>query len=311
MSNSRRTSDGKVVQTVLLVDPAGVPYSASSSGGGGDASAANQVTGNASLASIDTKTPALVGGRQPVDGSGVVQPISVSSLPLPTGASTNAGITGVGSKTLTDINTTLGTPLQANGTVVMTNVDVALSTRLKPADTLAGVTSLGSITNALPVGSNVIGKVSIDQTTPGTTNKVSIGTDGTVSITGTVPLPTGAATSANQTSANSTLSTISTNTTKAFTPTGSYSSITTANTDQTILAANANRKFLSISVSPNSPGAISVRLDGGAVYDSTNSDFAGTYLPIGATIFLDASVPNTLIKAASSVAGARFTIIEG
>lgn len=71
------------------------------------------------------------------------------------------------------------------------NLDVLLSTRLKPADTLAGVTTVTTvttvatvttvgavtaITNALPVGANVIGKVSIDQTTPGTTNKVDVGT---------------------------------------------------------------------------------------------------------------------------------------
>lgn len=43
-----------------------------------------------SVASIDTKTPALVGGRVPVDGSGVTQPVSATSLPLPTGASTEA-----------------------------------------------------------------------------------------------------------------------------------------------------------------------------------------------------------------------------
>lgn len=37
---------------------------------------------------------------------------------------------------------------------------------------------------ALPAGTNLIGKTGIDQTTPGTTNKVSIGTDGTVAVTG-------------------------------------------------------------------------------------------------------------------------------
>ena len=44
----------------------------------------------ASLSSIDTKTPALVSGRQPVDGSGVTQPISAAALPLPTGAATES-----------------------------------------------------------------------------------------------------------------------------------------------------------------------------------------------------------------------------
>lgn len=52
------------------------------------------------------------------------------------------------------------------------NIDVALSTRLKPADTLAAVTAVGSISNALPAGTNLMGKVGIDQTTPGTTNGI-------------------------------------------------------------------------------------------------------------------------------------------
>lgn len=38
------------------------------------------------------------------------------------------------------------------------------------------------ISGALPVGGNIIGKVGIDQTTPGTTNLVSIGSNGTVGL---------------------------------------------------------------------------------------------------------------------------------
>jgi hypothetical protein len=44
-----------------------------------------------------------------------------------------------------------------------------------------------SVVSALPAGSNIIGKVGIDQTTPGTTNKVSIGTDGTVAFNTAIP----------------------------------------------------------------------------------------------------------------------------
>jgi hypothetical protein len=44
----------------------------------------------ASLFSIDGKVPALVDGRVPVDGSGVTQPISATTLPLPSGAATSA-----------------------------------------------------------------------------------------------------------------------------------------------------------------------------------------------------------------------------
>src|SRR5689334_21635313 len=40
------------------------------------------------LTSLIALFPALVSGRWPVDGSGVTQPISALSLPLPTGAST-------------------------------------------------------------------------------------------------------------------------------------------------------------------------------------------------------------------------------
>lgn len=44
----------------------------------GLATEAKQDTGNTSLSSIDGKTPALVSGRVPVDGSGVTQPVSGS-----------------------------------------------------------------------------------------------------------------------------------------------------------------------------------------------------------------------------------------
>jgi hypothetical protein len=54
----------------------------------GGATEALQLVGNALLVSIDSKTPSLIGGRVPVDGSGVTQPISASALPLPSGAAT-------------------------------------------------------------------------------------------------------------------------------------------------------------------------------------------------------------------------------
>src|SRR6266581_3950741 len=62
-------------------------------------------------------------------------------------------------------------PVSATG---LTNIDVALSTRLKPADTLTAVTTVAAvtaITNALPAGTNRIGSVRVvdsadaDQTT--------------------------------------------------------------------------------------------------------------------------------------------------
>ena len=64
----------------------------------GASTAANQTTGNSSLSSIETKTPALVTGRVPVDGSAVTQPISAASLPLPAGAATQATLSSIDAK---------------------------------------------------------------------------------------------------------------------------------------------------------------------------------------------------------------------
>lgn len=67
------------------------------------------------------------------------------------------------------------------------------------------------LTAALPAGTNLIGKVGIDQTTPGTTNGVVVNSSA---------LPTGAATAANQTSTNTKLDQLHTDLISAL-PTGS------------------------------------------------------------------------------------------
>lgn len=98
-----------------------------------------------------TGVQGVTGGKPvAVDGSAVTQPISAASLPLPTGASTSAN-QSTGNSSLATIATNTGA--------------------------------------ATPAGSNIIGKVGIDQTTPGTTNGVVVNSSA---------LPTGAATSANQ-----------------------------------------------------------------------------------------------------------------
>jgi hypothetical protein len=89
-------------------------------------------------------------------------PISAASLPLPTGASTNAE--------LVTINSTLGSPFQAGGSI--------------------GNSSFG-ISGSLPAGSNAIGSVSVSNFPA--TQAISAAS---------LPLPTGAATSANQTNAS-------------------------------------------------------------------------------------------------------------
>lgn len=91
----------------------------------GASTATLQTTGNTSLNSIDTKTPALVGGRVPIE-SNLVQgltdaqlrandvPVSAVSLPLPTGASTSA-LQTTGNSSLSSIDAK--TPSLSSGRV--------------------------------------------------------------------------------------------------------------------------------------------------------------------------------------------------
>ena len=81
----------------------------------GAATEAKQDTGNSSLSSINTKLPAQVGGKVPVE-TGLVQsltdaqlratpvPVSTASLPLPSGASTEAK-QDIGNTSLSSIDT--------------------------------------------------------------------------------------------------------------------------------------------------------------------------------------------------------------
>lgn len=150
---------------VVMTQPGG------GTGGAGDASAANQVTEIArltsivaSVASVDTKLPALgqalAGASVPV----ILPAATITTLTPP------AAITGFATSAI-----------QATQQTKLDNLDVALSTRTKPADqqhtivdsgVITTVSAVTAITNALPAGAALIGKVGIDQTTPGTTNAV-------------------------------------------------------------------------------------------------------------------------------------------
>lgn len=141
----------------------------------GASTSANQDTEITSLASIDGKTPALVAGRVPVDPSGVTSPVSVASLPLPSGAATAALQTqpgvDIGDVTVNNGAGAGAVPIQDGGntiTVDATDLDVHDLTFARDK-----VDASGSAVT-VSAGSAIIGKVGIDQTTPGTTNGVQI-----------------------------------------------------------------------------------------------------------------------------------------
>lgn len=117
------TVDGPLTDGQLRAAPVQVSMQSAPLPTGG-ATAALQSTGNAALSSLDGKTPALVGGRIPVDGSGVTQPVSDggSSITVDDGG---VSLTVDGPLTDAELRATPvavsdgGTPLSVNGTVVV------------------------------------------------------------------------------------------------------------------------------------------------------------------------------------------------
>lgn len=117
------------------------------------------------LGSINTKTPALVSGRVPVDGSGVTQPISAASLPLPTGAATETTLAAINTKT-----PSLGqAAMAASSPVVLasdqSSIPVAATPVVPPALT---VKSAG-----ISVGTSAV-RLTTDGSAPSSTRRVLI-----------------------------------------------------------------------------------------------------------------------------------------
>lgn len=107
----------------------------------------------ATLSSLDTKVTTSVNGIL-VDGSGVTQPISAASLPLPSGASTSAAQTDGSQKTqivdsLGNVVSTTGNALDVNiasGSIVATNPSVSNTAALVPVQaTYVGANQSGNL----------------------------------------------------------------------------------------------------------------------------------------------------------------------
>ena len=144
-----------------------------------------------------------------VDGSGTTQPVSAISLPLPSGASTSAkqpalGTAGTASADVISIQGIASMiPIKVDGSAVTQPVsgtvtsnvgttnglalDSSINSLLKPASTLSAITTLGSITSALPAGANTLGKVDqgVTGSSPWITNVSQIGGNNISTGTGT------------------------------------------------------------------------------------------------------------------------------
>ena len=263
-----------------------------------------------------------------VDGSGVTQPISASTLPLPTGASTSA-LQTAGNTILSTISGQLplvlgqGTMAQSLSVTIASNQS-ALSVTPTTAYAQGSATSgelasliMGAVTAAAPTYTTATSNpLSLDtagslrtviaEALPAGTNNIGSITN----ITGTVSLPTGAATAANQVTMEATLTTISgqlppalgpqvagsslsivqaTGTTFSVTSdvstTGTLTSVSLTTSSQVFLAANSARKgFIIYNDSSNmvflafaataSTTAFSTKIQAGGAFDS-DIDYTG------------------------------------
>ena len=117
------------------------------------------------LAALNTKVTAVnTGAVVLATGAAVIGAVTQSGA----WSVAQSGTWNIGTVTaVTAITNALPVGANTIGAVTNVNLDVALSTRLKPADTLAAVTTVGTvsavtaITNALPAGANKIGTVDI------------------------------------------------------------------------------------------------------------------------------------------------------
>jgi hypothetical protein len=188
----------------------------------GAATAANQSAQTTILTNIDSNTPVLVGGRVPVDGSGVTQPISAIALPLPTGAATesrqadgNASLTSIDSKTPVLVGGQVPVLISASVPVTGPLTDAQLRFAPVPVSVSGTAAVTGPLTDAqlratpVPISGTVTASTGLAQPlTDAQLRAAAID----VNVTSTV-LAAGAATSTNQTTANTLLTSIEGDTT--------------------------------------------------------------------------------------------------
>lgn len=141
-----------------------------------------------------------------VDGSGVTQPVSAASLPLPTGAATAANQTTANSS-LSSIDA--GIPAALGQTTMVNSMPVAIASDQSAIQHVGNVAS-GATDSGNPLKTGGVfnttqptvtnGQRVDTQSTARGANIVATGTDNfnINNVSGTVSLPTGAATSANQ-----------------------------------------------------------------------------------------------------------------
>lgn len=172
----------------------------------GASTSALQTTGNTSLSSIDSKTPAL--GQQLAAAS---QPVVLTAAQLTT-------LTPLTSVTVTQA-TAANLNATVTGSVSVSNFPATQPVSGTVAATQSGTWNITNIsgTQTLPTGASTSALQSNVQSAPGTPQTIAMTIQGNSSgvavpiSVASLPLPAGAATSALQTTGNTSLATIATN----------------------------------------------------------------------------------------------------
>lgn len=200
--------------------------------------------------------PVVVSGTVAVSNFPATQAISAASLPLPTGAATESTLSSLNSKVVT--------------------VDTGNVT----------------ISSALPAGSNTIGK--IDQGLGGASAWKVDGSAVTQPISAaSLPLPTGAATSALQTTGNSSLSSIDSKFNTLGQKTSANSAPVVLASDQSAIPITDNGGSITVDGTVAISGSVAVT--GGL----TDAELRATPVPISGTVTANAGTGTFAISAAS------------
>ncbi len=175
-------------QITALTPPTNTGYSTS----------ALQTAGNTTLTSIEAKTPSLGQSPEAASTPVVLPATQITALTPPSNAGySTSTLQTTGNTSLDSIDTKLppqgqataaaSTPVVLPATQITaltppSNTGYALDTTvgslLKPSSTLAAVTTLGSITDALPVGTNNIGQVTANAGTDLNTSLLALESGG-------------------------------------------------------------------------------------------------------------------------------------
>ncbi len=298
-------------------DPASVGGGGGGGGGSGDASAANQLAGNASLASIDSKAPALQAGKVPVLASvqgirqdaagpaaadGAAHPmlfnedgrLKVAATPAQYAAVTGA-INASGGVVSADVSACSNVVLYVTGTFAGHNV--AFEASIDGGATWFGIQAARSNANLIEAASGVLAaapayaweasvnaythvRVRATAHTSGTANwRITLGTYATE------PSP---AIQTHPVSQSGTWN-IGTVTGATVTPAAAtpYSRTTTASTNAAVVKASAGTLF-EISVSNVTATATFVKLYNKATAPTVGTDVPGLTIPVaaGATLVM-------------------------